>query len=100
MPHATFPDNGEPCPDLLTSDEACRLLRLTDEALATLNIEGGCQDDPDLRATAMRRAREKLKYISDSQRPNHLRPTRAGRSNRWALAELLRWIDPASRSPP
>lgn len=91
-----FPDTGEPCPDLLTSDEACRLLRLTDEALATVNIEG--QDDPDLRATAMRRAREKLKYLADQQRPGHLRPTRCGRSNRWSLVELLRWIDPDHRT--
>ena len=99
MTHATFPDTGEECPDLLTSDEACRLLRLWDEAWPAVCIESDCPDNPEdaphLRDRAMRRAREKLKYLADPDRPNHLRPTRAGRSNRWALAELIRWMDPA-----
>ena len=77
-----FPDTGEPCPDLLTSDEACRLLRLFDEAWAALCITDGCPDNPAdapaLRDRAMRRAREKLKYLADQQRPGHLRPTRCG----------------------
>lgn len=94
-----FADDGSPIADLLTADEACRFLRLFEA-----KWEAVCEDmkawpddpaeAPYMQERAMDRAKEALAYMSDPQRPGHLRPVKVGKRNLYAKAELLRFIDP------
>ena len=65
-----FPDGRTRVPDLVTEDEAIRILRL--------DIDG--PKDP----------RQTLKFYRDK---GLLHPTKAGRRNRYLRTELLRFLD-------